>query len=252
MKRTDTLGGLAKGLQVIESFNASADRLSITDVARTTDLDRATARRCLLTLVAGGYASFDGKFFSLTPKILRLGYSYLASARLPTLVQPFLDQIMEQTDQPASAGVLDGHSVVHIARAAQRRVMSVQLAPGSRVPAYCSAMGRVLLADMPEADARALVTAMDREQLTNRTLTDVDEIMEQVRLTRERGYGAVDRELEEGLCALSVPVRDMRGRVIVALNIGSQANAKPLDKMIELHLQLLLDTSRSLENVLPF
>lgn len=251
MKRTDVLGGLSKGLATIEAFTDVSDRLSITDVARSTGLDRATARRCLLTLVDGGYASFDGKFFTLTPKILRLGYSYLASARLPTLVQPFLDRLMTETDQPASSGVLDGHHVVHVARASQRRVMTANLSPGSRIPAYCSAMGRVLLSAMSDEQAEALVTEMDRRELTELTLTDVGRIMDQVRLTRERGYGAVDQEFEIGLCALAVPVRDPRGKVVAALNIGAQAYIKSMDRMIELHLDLMRRVRDSLQEIIP-
>lgn len=251
MQRTDVLGGFSKGLTTIEAFTDAADRLSITDVARVTGLDRATARRCLLTLVEGGYASFDGKFFTLTPKILRLGYSYLASARLPTLVQPFLDRLMTETDQPASAGVLDGHHVVHVARASQRRVMTANLSPGSRIPAYCSAMGRVLLSAMPEDEAGALVSAMDRRSFTEVTLVDVDRIMEQVRITRERGYGAVDQEFEIGLCALAVPVRDPRGKVVAALNIGAQAYIKSMDRMIDMHLDLMCRVRDSLQEIMP-
>ena len=251
MKQTDVLGGFSKGLATIEAFTDATDRLSITDVAQATGLDRATARRCLLTLVHGGYASFDGKFFTLTPKILRLGYSYLASARLPTLVQPFLDRLMNETDQPASAGVLDGHHVVHVARASQRRVMTANLSPGSRIPAYCSAMGRVLLSAMPDAGAEALIAEMDRRKLTERTLTDIGLIMDQVRLTRERGYGAVDQEFEIGLCALAVPVRDPRGKVIAALNIGAQAFIKSMESMIAMHLDLMYRVRDSLQEIIP-
>ncbi len=250
MKRTDVLGGFAKGLQTIEAFTDATERLSITDVARSTGLDRATARRCLLTLVEGGYASFDGKFFTLTPRILRLGHSYLASARLPTMVQPFLERLMTETNQPAAAGVLDEHHVVHVARAAQRRVMIANLSPGSRIPAYCSAMGRVLLAAMPEEEARALVTDMNRRPLTALTLTDVDKIMEQVRITRERGYGTVDQEFEIGLCALAIPVRDKRSTVVAALNVGSQSYVKSMDDLIRLHLDTMLQVRESLEEIM--
>jgi len=251
MKRTDVLGGFSKGLATIEAFTDVTDRLSITDVARVTGLDRATARRCLLTLVDGGYASFDGKFFTLTPKILRLGYSYLASARLPTLVQPFLDRLMTETDQPASSGARDDHHVVLGARASLRGVMTASLSPGSRIPAYCSAMGRVLLSAMPDERAEALITEMDRRKLTEITLTDVGQLMDQVRLTRERGYGAVDQEFEIGLCALAVPVRDPRGRVIAALNIGAQAYIKSMERMIELHLDLMYRVRDSLQEIIP-
>ena len=166
MRETDFIGGFAKGLTVIEAFGEAKPRLTITDVSKETGLDRATARRCLLTLAELGYAAYDGKFFELTPKILRLGHAYLSATPLPRLVQPYLDQLSEKVGQSASASVLDGTEIVYVARAAQKRVMSINLTAGSRLPAYCASMGRVLLAALPEAEARAIVEASDRKANT--------------------------------------------------------------------------------------
>ena len=156
MRETDVIGGFAKGLRVIEVFGEAKPRLTITDVSKETGLDRATARRCLLTLAELGYAAYDGKFFELTPKILRLGHAYLSATPLPRLVQPHLDRLSETVGQSTSVSVLDGTEIVYVARAAQKRVMSISLMPGSRLPAYCASMGRVLLAALPEAEARAI------------------------------------------------------------------------------------------------
>ena len=164
---SDIVGSFAKGLQVLECFGADHPRLSITDVARMTGLDRATARRCLLTLHGLGYAGYDGKFFTLTPKVLRLGMGALAALPLPQIVQPWLDQLSEKIGQSCSVSILDGTEIVYMARAAQRRVMSIGLMPGSRLPAHCTSMGRVLLAALPETEARAVVAASD---LTPRTV----------------------------------------------------------------------------------
>lgn len=252
MKKGDVLNGFVKGLATIEAFSgASSERLSITDVSKLTGHDRATTRRCLLTLCETGYMSFDGKFFSLTPKVLRLGYSYLSSARLPTLVQPFLEQLLDLTGQPASAVVLDGLDAVHIARASHRRVMSFNLSPGTRIPAYCSASGRVLLASMTDEEAEALIASMDRRPLTPETITDVAKIMEQIRSVRDRGYATVDGELEIGLCALAVPVADRRGKTIAGLNLGAHSYLTSMETMVQEYLPHMLKVRDSLQEIMP-
>src|SRR6056297_2883767 len=131
-KTTNVIASLAKGLQVIECFGAETPRLTITEVARRTGLDRATARRCLLTLHHQGYADYDGKFFTPTPNILRLGMGALAALPLPQIVQPWLDHLSEQIGASTSVSILDETEIVYLARAAQKRVMSIGLMPGSR------------------------------------------------------------------------------------------------------------------------
>lgn len=141
VNKTDFIASLAKGLKVIEAFRAEQPRLSITEVAEATGLDRATARRCLLTLHELGYADYDGKFFTLTPRVLRLGMGAMAAIPLAQLVQPWLDQLSEQIGQSTSVSILDDTEIVYLARAAQRRVMSIGLMPGSRLPAHCTPNG---------------------------------------------------------------------------------------------------------------
>jgi PcaR/PcaU/PobR family beta-ketoadipate pathway transcriptional regulator len=167
----DIMGGFAKGLAVIEAYGRKRESLTIAEVARLSGLDRASARRCLLTLVKGGYAKTDGRYFELTPRILRLGHSYLA-ASLPRLVQPTLDRLADSLRESCSASVLDGTEIVYIARAAQHRMIGVGLHRGSRLPAYCTSMGRVLLAAAPPEQARALLLESDRKAITALTITD--------------------------------------------------------------------------------
>src|SRR5690606_36263641 len=188
VNRTDFVGSLAKGLSVIEAFRAERPRLAISDVAEATGLDRATARRCLLTLLQLGYADYDGKFFNLTPRVLRIGMGALAAMPLAQLVQPWLDQLSEQIGQSTSVAILDDTEIVYIARAAQRRVMSIGLMPGSRLPAHCTSMGRVLLAALPEAEARARVEAADLSPRTPLSLTEPEEIMARIAEARAKGY----------------------------------------------------------------
>ena len=223
MRETDFIGGLAKGLKVIEAFGETQPRLTITDASKLTGLDRATARRCLLTLAELGYAHYDGKFFSLTPRILRLGHAYLSATPLPHVVQPFLDRLSEEVGQSASVSVLDGTEVVYVARAAQRRVMSINLSPGSRLPAYCASMGRVLLAQLPEEEARALLNQSTLRSFTPKTKTDIDELVEELRTIRAQGFAVIDEELELGLRSIAVPLTDARERTVAALNIGAPA-----------------------------
>lgn len=221
--KTDIIAALGKGLRVLESFNAERPRQSIAEVAAATGLDRATARRCLLTLHEAGYAAYDGKFFTLTPRVLRLGTGVLAALPLPQIVQPWLDQLSDQIGQSCSVSILDEGEIVYVARAAQRRVMSIGLMPGSRLPAHCTSMGRVLLAALSEAEARARVEASDLSPRTRFSRTDPAEILAEIARVRAQGWALVDQEVEPGLRALAVPVMDARGRVVAALNTGMAA-----------------------------
>ncbi|ATU94682.1 IclR family transcriptional regulator [Phyllobacterium zundukense] len=250
MRETDFVSSLAKGLAVIEAFDAANSRLSITDISRMTGLERATARRCLLTLAELGYAEYDGKFFTLSPRILRLGHSYLSSTPLPRLMQPFLDQLSERTGESASASVLDGNEIVYIARASHKRVMSINLNPGSRLPTYCSSMGRVLLASMAEDEARRILETSNLKANTPRTKTSLADLMHELQRVREQGYAAIDQELEIGLCSIAVPVRNMRGVTVAAINVGAQAARVSIDEMIERYLPVMQSTRDTITSLL--
>lgn len=250
MRETDFVSGFARGLKVIEAFGELHRRLSIAEAAKLTGLDRATVRRSLLTLAELGYADYDGKFFTLTPKILRLGHAYLSATPLPVLIQPHLDQLSEKAGQSASASVLDGTDIVYIARASQRRVMSINLTPGSRLPAYCASMGRVLLAALPESEARAVLARSELKANTPYTKTDPDELIAEFRRVRVNGYAIIDQELEIGLCSIAVPVENDRGQILAALNIGAPAAHVPASEMKERYLPLLKETQAALRLVL--
>ncbi|MBU2031504.1 MAG: IclR family transcriptional regulator [Alphaproteobacteria bacterium] len=250
MRETDFIGGFAKGLRVIEAFGESKPRLTITDIAKETGLDRATARRCLLTLSELGYAAYDGKFFELTPKILRLGHAYLSATPLPKLVQPYLDQLSEKVGQSASASVLDGAEIVYVARAAQKRVMSINLMPGSRLPAFCASMGRVLLAALPDSRSRLIVETSERNAKTPFTKTAPEALMEELSRVRRQGYALIDQELEIGLRSIAVPLENDRGRVVAALNIGAPAAHAETKDLIEHYLPAMIEVQAALRPVL--
>ena len=249
-KATDIIASFAKGLRVIACFGAETPRLSISDVAGMTGLDRATTRRCLLTLYAEGYADYDGKYFTLTPQVLRLGMSALASLPLPQIVQPWLDQLAERIGQSCSVSILDGNEIVYLARAAQKRVMSIGLMPGSRLPAFCTSMGRVLLAALSPEEARAVIDVSDLTPRTPMSLTEPDEIMERIALVRTEGYAIIDQEIEIGLRSIAVPVFDARGNVVAALNSGMAASqGDPIDLARD-YLPALLKAQSGLRRVL--
>lgn len=250
VRETDFVSGFARGLKVIEAFGETTPRQSIADIARTTGLDRATARRCLLTLSELGYADYDGKFFTLTPKILRLGHAYLSATPLPQIIQPHLDRLAEDVGQSASASVLDGTDVVYIARASQRRVMSINLMAGSRLPAYCASMGRVLLASLPEWQAREILSRSELKANTPHTLTEVDDLMAELHRIRLQGFAVIDQELELGLCSIAVPLRNDRGKVLAALNIGAPAAAIPAVELADRFLPQLQAVAIALQPLL--
>lgn len=250
VNRTDVIASLGKGLAVLESFGAEHPRQSIAEVALATGLDRATARRCLLTLHQLGYAEYDGKFFTLTPRVLRLGLGALAALPLAQMVQPWLDQLSDQIGQSCSVAILDGTDIVYLARAAQRRVMSVGLMPGSRLPAHCTSMGRVLLAALQPDRARALVEASDLSPRTRHSLTDPDEILAEIARVRSQGWALNDQEVEIGLRSLAVPVRNGKGRVVAALNTGMAALQQEAATVVATYLPALLRVQDGLRRVL--
>ncbi|NVK45392.1 MAG: helix-turn-helix domain-containing protein [Rhodobacteraceae bacterium] len=249
-KSSDTISSLAKGLRVLECFGAEAPKLSITDVSKMTGLDRATSRRCLLTLHAEGYADYDGKFFTLTPRTLRLGMGAISSLPLPQIVQPWLDQLTEQIGQSCSVSILDGTEIVYLARAAQKRVMSIGLMPGSRLPAHCTSMGRILLGALPTTEARAIVEASDLSPRTKFSVTDPEEVMKRIEEAHAQGYAINDQEVEIGLRSIAVPLVDGQGRIVAALNTGMAATQDKAQALLPTYLPRLLKVQSGLRRVL--
>lgn len=239
MREGDVIHGLIRGLAVIECFDEEHTRMSITDVAQRTGLERATARRCLLTLVHLGYATYDGKFFELTPRVLKLGHSYLGATPLPRLIQPFLEELSHQTSESTSAAVLEGTEILYVARASTRRVMSINLAPGARLPAYCTSMGRTLLAALPPEEAQAILERSDRIAYTPHTKADMPSITTELAVVAAQGFAVIDQELEIGLCSIAVPIFNAMGRVVGAINIGAQTTRAPTSRMIAHFLPLM-------------
>jgi IclR family pca regulon transcriptional regulator len=211
---------LARGLSVIRAFGEGRPRLSIAEVARETGLSRAAARRCLYTLTALGYARAEAGGYELTPAVLTLGYSYLGSAAVARVAQPVLERVSEQLHESCSLAVLDGEEIVYVARAATRRILSIGLSVGSRLPAACTSMGRVLVAHGDEAALARFVARARLPRHTPYTITDRAQLRAELARVRAQGYAFVDQELEIGLRSLAVPVRRTDGTVVAAMNVG--------------------------------
>ena len=214
---------LARGLAVIRAFGRDRAESTLTDLAKATELPRATVRRCVHTLVGLGYAQSDGRHFALTPKILTLGYAYLSTASLPRVAQPFLERISESCNESCSLSILEGDEVVYLARSARKRIMSVDLSVGSLLPAYCTSMGRVLLAALPEDEMCNRLARAKLQRFTPHTIVDPDSLREILNGVRRQGFAIVDQELEIGLRSLAVPVFGAGGKVVAAMNVSAQA-----------------------------
>lgn len=225
---TDHVQSLARGLAVVRAFDAEHPHQTLSDVARRAGITRAAARRFLLTLADLGYVRTDGRLFSLTPRVLELGFAYLSSLTLPEVAGPHLESLVERVRQSASVSVLDGPDVVYVARVPTSRIMTVAITIGTRFPAYATSMGRVLLAALPPGERAALWQARRPEALTERTLTDPSALEFELAAVRAEGYCLVDEELELGLRSLAVPLRDHGGTVVAAVNVSSRAGSVDL------------------------
>lgn len=242
----DFVASLEKGLLVIEAFDANRQRLTLSDVAKLTGITRAAARRYLLTLTKLKYADFDGRYFTLSPRILRLGYAYLSSTSLSARLQPFLERISEETGESSSAAILDGDDIVYIARSATRRIMSIGLGVGSRLPAYCTSLGRAILACQPDDALESYLQRVRLEARTPNTITDRAELRRAIETARRKGYALVNEELEFGLRSIAVPLHQKNGQVTIALNISTQAGRVAASEMEERFLPPLQAASEAL------
>ena len=240
----------ARGLAVIRSFSAEAPSQTLTEVATRTGLTRAGARRILLTLEGLGYVEAQGRQFRLTPKILDLGFAYLSSLPLWNLAEPVMETLVAEVKESCSAAVLDGAELVYVLRVPTHKIMRIHLGIGSRLPAYCTSMGRVLLAGLPADEVRVRLSLRERTAFTSRTVTDLPTLLGLVEETRRQGWCLVNQELEEGLVSLAAPIVDRTGRTIAALNISGQANRTPPAAMVEQFLPRLLQAARDIARLL--
>jgi IclR family pca regulon transcriptional regulator len=241
---------LARGIAVLRSFSAQAPRQTLADVARATGLTRATARRLLLTLVDLGYARTDGKHFELTPRVLDIGYSFVASLNLNEIVQPYLEALSEQLGESTSVSVLDDTDIIYIARVPTKRIMTVAIGLGSRFPAYQTSMGRVLLAELDDDEIADVFDRSRRDAVTERTVRDLDGLLAAVRTVRDQGWSMVDQELELGVRSIAAPIHNATGCTVAAVNVSTQVGRTDLDVLIDDFVPALLSTAAHIDAAL--
>jgi len=234
---------LARGLAVIRTFDHEHQRLTISEVAQRAELTRATARRFLLTLTELGYASFDGKLFALTPRVLDLGYAYLSSTPLWEVAQPHMEAVVAKLHESCSMSVLQDTDIVYVARVPTKRIMTVTLGLGSRLPAIATSMGRVLLAHAGQAERDRYFSEARLTKFTARTVTDPVRLREILHEVAQRGWALVDQELEEGVRSVAVPIRDAAHRVIAAMNSSGHASRVTIAQLRREFVPALLQAS---------
>jgi len=247
-RSTDFIQLLERGLAVINSFSREHNPQTLSEVAGRTGLTRATARRVLLTLAELGYVIQAGRSFSLTPKVLDLGYSYLSSFKVVDLAQAPMEKLVDQVKESSSMSVLDGDEIVYVARVPTSRIMTIALALGSRLPAYPTSMGRVLLSGLDDADLDAYVKDIAMEPLTPHTVTDRGRFRAVIEQTRADGFALVDQELEEGVRSIAAPIRNGRGEVIAAMNISCHASRVDVERMLTEFKPPLLETAAEISD----
>jgi IclR family pca regulon transcriptional regulator len=234
---------LERGLAVINSFSRERPAQTLSEVAKATDLTRATARRVLLTLAELGYVRQTGRDFSLTPKVIDLGYSFLSSFRVTDLAQPWMESLADEIQESSSMSILDGPEIVYVARVPTKRIMTISLALGSRLPAYPTSMGRVLLAGLAEAGFEEYLARVRLEPLTRHTITDKEKLRSAVEQARRDGYALVDQELEEGVRSVAAPIHGAAGAVIAAMNVSGHASRVTVAEIRRRFLPLLLEAA---------
>ncbi|PAU62779.1 IclR family transcriptional regulator [Pseudomonas sp. PIC25] len=238
---------LARGLAVIHAFQERKRHLTIAQISHRTEIPRAAVRRCLHTLMKLGYVTTDGRSYSLLPKVLTLGHAYLSSTPLAVTAQPILDRLSEQLHEAFSMATLEGDEILYIARSATpQRLISVDLSVGSRLPAYCTSMGRILLAALDDAALDDYLSHADLQVKTSRTLHTPEALRASIEDIRRQGWVIIDQELEVGLRSLAVPVRDSSGQVLAALNVGTHAGRVSRQELENRFLPALLVASREL------
>jgi IclR family transcriptional regulator, pca regulon regulatory protein len=246
VRSAEFVRSLERGLAVIRSFSRERPSLTLSEIADRTSLTRAAARRFLITLRDLGYVGSDGRLFSLRPRVLELGYSYLSSLPIWEVAKPHLEQLADEVRETTSASVLDGTDIVFVARVETKRIMALTLGVGSRLPAWATAMGRVLLADLTSAQLDDYFAKVTLEPLSPRTVTDEGELRTVIEQTRIQGWTLVDQEVEEGVRSLAVPIRSPEGRTLAALTVCSHAFRVSVERIMDQFLPLVLETSKSI------
>jgi len=249
ISKTDFVQSLQSGLAVITSFDNEEGSLTISEVAEKIGVARAKARRLLLTLTHLGYLETKGRKFNLTPKVLDLGYTYLSSLPFDQVAGRYLKKLTQQVNESASIAVLDQQEIVYVAREQTTRIMSIGLGIGTRLPAYATSMGKVLLASLPEKERKRVIQSLKLNALTDQTITDKTILEKELQHVAACGYGIADEELEVGVRSIACPIRSIDGTTIAAINVGCNASRMSREALISVLLPVIKETATQLENI---
>jgi IclR family transcriptional regulator, pca regulon regulatory protein len=250
-KATDQfVQSFARGLSVITVFGPDARAMTLSEVAERTGLTRAAARRILLTLQTLGYVRLNGRRFFLTPQILDLGYSYLSSMELWDFAEPIMEELVAKVHESCSASVLDGTDIIYVLRVPTSKIMRIGLSIGSRLPAYATSMGRVLLGGLTPQELDAFFRRAALRPLTKSTVVDPARLKKIIAADRKKGFSFVNQELEEGLCSIAVPIIDGNGAIIAAMNVSKHASPNCEAEMVNRILPQLKSAAVSINTAL--
>ncbi len=246
----DFVLSLARGLSVIEAFDGLATGATVAELAARTGLSRASVRRILVTLEMLEYAESQGRVYRLKTRVMRLSASYLSSNSLATMAQAVMEQVTQQLDESSSVSVMDNDEIVFLARSTAKRVLSTRLAVGSRLPAYCTSMGRVLLAGLTDQQLAGYFSRVKLKALTPKTITDRKLLTAIIKQVREDGFALLDEELELGLRSVAVPIVGAAGRTVAAMNVGVHASRVSTAEMMHRFLPVIREQARTLGRLL--
>jgi IclR family pca regulon transcriptional regulator len=241
---------LERGLNVLGAFGRQPSRMTLSQVAEVTNLSRGTARRFLLTLQTLSFVNSDGKLFWLTPKVLQFSSAYLSTFGITEAGRSIIRNLSEVIGESSSMAVLDGYDVVYVARVETQRIFSSGLEVGSRLPAYCTSLGRVLLAGMSDVELDRYLTGRAIEPQSPRSIVELSALRQKVIEARRQQYAIIDGEVEIGIRSIAVPIHDRTGRTIAALNIGTSAARASLDHMRKVLLPALREAARKIEETM--
>lgn len=244
----DFIEALARGLDVIRAFDASAPVLSMAELADRTGLARPTVRRILLTLEELGYVRAEQPGFSLTPRVVELGMAYVHSLGLWEIARPHLEALVARTNESSSIAQLDGSDIVYVARVSVPKIVALRVAIGTRFPAAPTSLGKVLLAGLPAAEVEAVLAQPSRAGVAVRTQQPLPELMAELEQTRARGWALTDQELAAGIRSVAAPLRGSDGSVIAALNVNAHAAETSVETLVEEHLPHLLATAAAISD----
>ena len=248
LERDPFVQSFARGLSIITCFGADNPVMTLSEIAERVNLSRAAARRFLLTLENLGYVSLDGRNFQLTAKVLDLGYGYLSSLSLPEIAQPHLEVLASKVHESASASVLDGTDIVYVARVPIRRIMSVKINIGTRMPAHATSMGRVMLAGLATPNLKAMISNLEIPKYTRNTITSKSLLLQEINKVKTQGWSINDQELEYGLRSIAVPIFNKTEEIIASINISTTAQSNSLESMEATFLPELKLTAKKISD----